>query len=160
MSPRVLALLLTPLFLSACYRQVREDPTPPDPTPIRVRGTVADVKTLDGDIDGYRVARSCKSTTCIGLRALRGDRQFVSDSRETFERLRSSVHRSCKGISSLFSSGVSGGCVFGVPALVLWMFDWRELDAALSCAGRQLVESNSRDPIAICVTDRWFTVED
>jgi hypothetical protein len=160
MSSQVLALLVPTLMLSACFRQVKDDPTPPDPKPIPVRGTVADVKTLDGEIDGYRVSRACKSANCIGLQSMRGSKQFVSDSRETFERLRSSVNRSCKGISSLFSSGVSRGCAAEVPALVLWMFDWREADAALSCAGRQLVESDSRDPVAICVTDRWFTVED
>lgn len=167
-SDRLAGMKLTPLvpLLSiltswGCLREVKDDPQTPDPEPIPVRGTIADVKTRDGETgSGYRVSRSCKSSSCIGLQAMRGTNQYVSDSPEMFERLRSAVHQSCKPSTSLFSSGIAGDCVGGAPALVLWMFDWREVDAVISCAGQQLVKSDSRDRVAICVTPRGFSVED
>jgi hypothetical protein len=155
------ALLASSAALAGCFREVKEEPTRPEPPPIPVRGTIADMKTEDGVVDGYRVSRTCKKPSCIGLQAERGTRAFVPGTRSEFEELRSAVHRSCKDVASLFSSGAGAGCVdAGPPALLVWMYDWREVDVLIACAGRVLIEAHSNDPVFICVQDRNFPVED
>jgi len=134
--------------------------TTPDQTPSPVRGAITDVSTRAGAIGGYRVSRGCQDPACIGLETLHGTKQFVSHAGQQFEPFRRAIHQSCRTVTSLFSSATAGGCVGGVPALVLWIYDWREMDAAIACAGDQIVRADSRDPVAICVIPRWFAVDD
>jgi hypothetical protein len=147
--------------LPACFHALKEEPERPAPPSIPVRGTPADMKTKDGAVDGYRVSRTCVKPSCVALQAEQGTRQFVNDVRSDFEQLRSSVHRSCKEVTSLFSSGAGGGCVNpGPPALLIWMYDWREVDAAIACVGGELVKAGSNDPVALCVSGHDFSIED
>lgn len=154
-------MVIAGAVLPGCFHEVKEEPRRPEPQPIPVRGTFADMKTEDGAVDGYRVSRTCQKPPCIALQAEHGTRRFVTDVRSEFEELRSAIHGSCKDVTSLFSSGAGAGCMrAGPPALLMWMYDWREVDAAIACTGHQLVKAGSNDPVAICVQDRYFSIED
>jgi hypothetical protein len=124
-----------------------------------VQGSRADVHSQGGDFGGYSVALSCADPSCVGIQP-HGRRRFVGGARQQLEPLRSAISRSCQQIKSLFSSGVSGGCAAGTPALILWTYDWRDVDALVSCASAELVKSDSGDAVAICVQPQAEYTED
>lgn len=138
--------------LTACATYSEDTRRPSAVRSMPAQGSPADVLTPAGVHDGYRVSKQCRRQSCVGVVASDGSRQFVGDDQRVLTTFRAELLHACSGLRSLVSSGIAGACdEQSRPELVMWLYDWHEVDGAITCVGRELVRTTADDTVSICV---------
>ena len=136
---------------------------------IPVIGEPADFKPRPGQYDGYDVI-PCWDHSCGGIvgsgrnwpRGMERDPGHADDVyQKSFQIFRTELTAAVKpDVPSLDTSGLSRSCASEGIETVLWLHDWRELDAALASAGRFLKGRDLKERISFCVQPYSPAVED
>jgi hypothetical protein len=128
-----------------------------------VVGTPSDFKTRPGTYEGYNVI-ACWDHACTGIIGS-GSRWPPGMEREpgysdatyqaSFQTFRADLVSALKAeVTSYDTSGLSRRCGSTADGIetVVWMHNWRELDAAVKAAGQFLNRRQLKERISICVS--------
>ncbi len=157
------SIVVTALLMVACASRRPIDAgfatsvslPPPATTAPPVLGTRADVRTHAGAFAGYTVDDRCRDADCFGVHGTGSqffpglrpwDRPLSS---ENADRWRNHVMAELRGLSSIHTTGYARAC--DQPGLVLWINDWREVDAALARIGAMLTRDDLQETVGVCI---------
>jgi hypothetical protein len=136
---------------------------------VPVIGEPADFKTRPGSYQGYDVVQ-CWDTSCRGIVGTGRswppgmERHPGHDDavyQRSFQTFRAELTAAVKpDVPSLDTSGLSRSCGSEGIETVLWLHNWRELDAALASAGRFLRGRDLKERVSFCVKPHSPSVED
>jgi hypothetical protein len=157
------------IALFGCATSSLDDERRTEPASTPVIGEPTDFKTRPGRYEGYDVIQcwehSCSGIVGTGRKWPPGMERDPGHAdgvyQRSFDIFRAELTAILKpDVPSLDSSGLSRSCGAEGIETVLWLHNWRELDAALASAGRFLKDRDLKERISFCVRSYSPSIED